>query len=99
VFVLSSLSEGTSISLLEALSTSCCPVVTRVGGNAHVLGPDLAHRLVESGNPESIAEGLARACLDAPARRDDARRGRQRVQDTFDVRSMVAAYTRLYEAG
>ena len=97
VFVMSSISEGTSISLLEALSSGCCPVVTRVGGNPDVLGPDLAHRLVESADPDSIAEGLVAACTDADARVSDARTGRARVQSHFDVRGMVEAYSRLYD--
>lgn len=96
VFVLSSLSEGTSISLLEALSTGCCPVVTRVGGNADVLGPDLAHRLVISEDPASIAEGLVRAVVDVEAREADARRGRRRVEEAFGVSGMVDAYSRVY---
>ncbi len=99
IFVLTSLSEGTSISLLEALSSGCCPVVTRVGGNPDVLGATLAHRLVESQDVRSIGDGLARACFDGPARAEDGRRGRRRVQDAFDVRTMVAAYERLYGGG
>lgn len=99
VFVMSSISEGTSISLLEALSSGCCPVVTRVGGNPDVLGPDLAHRLVEASDPDSIAAGLLAACTDADARTADAGTGRARVQSDFDVRGMVEAYSRLYEQG
>lgn len=96
VFVLTSLSEGTSISLLEAMSSGCCPVVTRVGGNPDVLGPDLQHRLVPSRDPEAVAEGLARAVLDTEARTADGRVGRRRVEDAFAVSGMVEAYSRVY---
>src|SRR5262249_5978182 len=46
LFTMSSHSEGTSVSLLEAMSAQLCPIVTDVGGNAAVLGPTLRHRLV-----------------------------------------------------
>ena len=46
LFTMSSHSEGTSVSLLEAMSAGLRPVVTDVGGNAAVLGDGLAHRLV-----------------------------------------------------
>src|SRR6185436_12649481 len=46
LFTMSSRSEGTSVSLLEAMSSGLCLVVTDVGGNADVLGNSLRHRLV-----------------------------------------------------
>jgi len=46
LFTMSSRSEGTSVSLLEAMSGGLCPVVTRVGGNPATLGAALDHRLV-----------------------------------------------------
>src|SRR5262249_2001711 len=79
LFTLASRSEGTSISLLEAMSAGLCPVVTDVGGNAAVLGPDLAHRLVRPNDPDSLAAAW-RAALQEPATRcRDAEAARQRV--------------------
>ena len=58
LFTMSSRSEGTSVSLLEAMSAGLCPVVTDVGGNRLVLGPELAHRLVPRREPERPRRGL-----------------------------------------
>ena len=95
-FTLSSRSEGTSVSLLEAMSSGLCPIVTRVGGNAAVLGDSLAHRLVPSEDPESLANAWQEGLLDHECRRRDGDRSRQRVRSAFDVKAMVEAYERLY---
>lgn len=99
IFAMSSRSEGTSVSLLEAMSAGLCPVVTDVGGNRNVLGEELSHRLVPSENPEAFAAALRTALEDASARVKDGAAGRRRVADRFSLRQMVEAYGRLYEEG
>jgi glycosyltransferase involved in cell wall biosynthesis len=96
VFTLSSRSEGTSISLLEAMSAGLCPVVTDVGGNRAVLGEALEHRLVRPADPQALAEAWRVALADGPVRRRDACRGRDRVVTEFSAAAMVRAYETLY---
>jgi len=98
VFTMSSHSEGTSVSLLEAMSSGLCPVVTRVGGNAAVLGQPLAHRLVPPDDPEALASAWRDALTDPAARARDARAARQRVLDDYSLDAMVRAYEALYVA-
>jgi glycosyltransferase involved in cell wall biosynthesis len=98
LFTMSSHSEGTSISLLEAMSGGLCPVVTDVGGNAAVLGPELAHRLVPPANPESLAGALSSALLDRAVREHDAREARERIVQHFGLDTMVHRYESLYSA-
>jgi glycosyltransferase involved in cell wall biosynthesis len=99
VFVLSSRSEGTSISLLEAMAAGVCPVVTDVGGNAAVLGPDLRHRLVPPGDASALAHALSRALADHGARRADATAAQARAADRYDLDRMAAGYAAVYEGG
>jgi glycosyltransferase involved in cell wall biosynthesis len=96
LFTLASRSEGTSISLLEAMSAGLCPIVTDVGGNADVLGPGLAHRLVPPNDPVALASAWRAALLDPGARLRDAEAARRRVVDGFALDGMVRAYSRLY---
>jgi glycosyltransferase involved in cell wall biosynthesis len=96
VFSMSSHSEGTSVSLLEAMSAGLCPVVTDVGGNAVVLGPALEHRLVPPSNPDALAVALSHALGDREARERDASIARARVLAGFDLDSMVRQYEALY---
>ncbi len=96
LFTLSSHSEGTSISLLEAMSCGVCPVVTDVGGNARVVGDSLSHRLVPPADPGTLAAGWSGALAAASARERDAAAARSRVLDAFGIERMAGAYARLY---
>jgi len=96
LYTLASRSEGTSIGLLEAMSAGCCPVVTDVGGNRHVLGPELAHRLVPPGDPMALAGAWREALVDPARRREDAQAARARVREVFAVDAMVRRYEALY---
>jgi glycosyltransferase involved in cell wall biosynthesis len=98
LFTLTSTSEGTSIALLEAMSTGTCPVVTDVGGNAVVLGPELAHRLVPSGDAEAIAAAWERVLGNASRRQRDADSARRRVVERFSIVATVREYEAIYTA-
>jgi len=96
LFTLTSRSEGTSISLLEAMSMGLCPVVTDVGGNRGVLGSDLASLLVPSDDDAALAAAWRRHLLDAELRRDMGRRARARVQSEFSLERMVENHIEIY---
>lgn len=96
IFTMASLSEGTSVSLLEAMSAGLCPVVTDVGGNGAVLGPALAHRLVRPDDPDALATAWKDA-LSGPGRRAaDAAAARARVVEEYSLSGMVSRYEALY---
>jgi glycosyltransferase involved in cell wall biosynthesis len=96
LFTLPSLSEGTSISLLEAMSSGVCPVVTDVGGNAAVLGPALSDLLVPSGDEVTLAGRWSELLLDPDSRRRKGLEARERVIGGFSLERMVAQHEALY---
>ena len=96
IFTLSSWSEGTSLGLLEAMSSGVCPVVTDVGGSGAAVGEALRHRLVPSGNPAALAAAWRDALSDPARRARDAAAGRRRVEQAFGVDAMVREYERIY---
>jgi glycosyltransferase involved in cell wall biosynthesis len=96
LFTLSSRSEGMSISLLEAMSTGSCPVVTDVGGNRGVLGPELASSLVPSGDDAALAAAWRHHLADAGLRQTVGRRARARVQREFSLERMVDDHVEIY---
>jgi glycosyltransferase involved in cell wall biosynthesis len=99
LFTMGSRSEGTSVSLLEAMSAGLCPVVTDVGGNRVVLGEGLAHRLVPPEEPPALAQAWAEVLLKVDRRAEDARRARARVESAFSLQRMVERYAAVYREG
>jgi glycosyltransferase involved in cell wall biosynthesis len=59
VFVLPSLSEGSSVSLVEAMLMRLPSIVTKVGGTVEILGDSNSGRLVDPLSEESIFEALS----------------------------------------
>lgn len=97
LFTMGSRSEGTSVSLLEAMSAGLVPVVTKVGGNATVLGLSLSHRLVEPLNPRALADAWLSVLTSPETRARESAIARSRVEEQFALTSMVSGYQALYE--
>jgi sugar transferase (PEP-CTERM/EpsH1 system associated) len=97
VFALPSLAEGISNTILESLASGVPVVATDVGGNAELVAPAMAGRLVPAKDPEALATALG-AYLGAPERlaaeRDAAR---ARAVERFSIDTMVGAYLDLYD--
>ncbi len=96
VFVLTSISEGTSVSLLEALACGVAPVVTDVGGNGDVLGTALAGQLVPSGDADRLAAALRDMLGDRERRERAGRLGRARVVARYSLDGMIERYLGAY---
>lgn len=96
VFTLPSLSEGTSISLLESMSSGVCPAVTDVGGNRAALGPDLSSLLVSSNDVDGLAKLWRHLLSDPVARTQMGQLARTRVVEQFSVYRMVDRHVTLY---
>jgi glycosyltransferase involved in cell wall biosynthesis len=96
LFVLSSLSEGISLTLLEAMASGLPVVAMRVGGNPEVVAHGQTGYLVPTADPDALAAALLQLWHDPEAGRRQGAAGRRRVEQQFDVRGMVAAYEALY---
>lgn len=95
-FVSSSLSEGISLTLLEAMAVGLPVVATAVGGNPEIVEEGVTGQLVPSDNPNGLAEAMIAMCqrlADWPAIGEC---GRQRVERHFEIRRMISDYEQLY---
>jgi glycosyltransferase involved in cell wall biosynthesis len=95
-FVLSSHSEGMSVSLLEAMACGRAPVVTDVGSNAEVLGPELAQAVTRPGDVESMVNTIFRVLSSETRRSEMERIARQRAVSTYDLSITLSRYAALY---
>lgn len=95
VFALTSQSEGAPVSLMEAMACGIVPVVTRVGANAEILGPALAHQLVNVGDVPAIAEAL-RTTLTTRNRLRLGALARRRIVDHYNLDQLVMQYEAVY---
>ncbi len=97
MFLLSSLSEGTSMTLLEAMSLSKPCVVTNAGGNPEIIKHEYNGLVTTNGNPEHFADGIIKM-LSKPTINTFGRNGKKRFNEHFSDNLMVAQYTRIYRA-
>jgi glycosyltransferase involved in cell wall biosynthesis len=96
VFVLSSVSEGLPLTVLEAMAAGVPVVSTDVGGIQEIIRAPGEGRLVAPRSPDSMAEAVLALLADEAARRAIGRAGRERVRAAFDLQRMVDAYETAY---
>lgn len=97
VFVLSSTSEGQSVSLMEAMACGASPVVTNVGANAEIVGDGFRDRVVPVGDAATLARAI-RAALMARGSDDASNHARCRVVQSYNLDLMVEQYANLYQS-
>jgi sugar transferase (PEP-CTERM/EpsH1 system associated) len=98
VFVLPSLGEGISNTILEAMASGLPVVATRVGGNPELVDEGTTGTLVPAADPEAMAQALKCYVDDADLRIRHGDAGRRRIESTFSLEAMVDRYQHLYDA-
>jgi len=98
VFVLPSLAEGISNTLLEAMAAGTPVIATAVGGNADLL-PKALHssNLVPSNQPEPLMQAMLRYLQQPDALATDAALVQNHCHQHFSLDTMVQKYRKLYE--
>ncbi|MBY0374903.1 MAG: glycosyltransferase family 4 protein, partial [Bryobacteraceae bacterium] len=81
IFVLPSVSEAFSNSLLEAMACGCCPVATEIGGNPEVVGA--GGLLFPAGDAAALALHLSRLVADGAERKRRAEEAARRAREHF----------------
>ena len=96
-FLLSSLSEGTSMTLLEAMSLAKPCIVTDAGGNKEVVEHLKTGWVTQNNDERSFAMGI-RAFLNQTEQqaKDMAMNIKERFENTFEQQVMIRDFVQLY---
>ena len=97
IFVLSSIAEGTPITILEAMATGLPVVSTRVGGVPEVVVDGVTGMLVPASDAEALANAMALYVRQPELAVQHGMAGKERVLRQYSMASMLSAYTTMYD--
>jgi len=97
IFVLPSLAEGISNTVLEAMASGLPVIATAVGGNLELVEQGYNGSLVPVGSPPALAAAMAELLENAAQRASQGAHARTRVSERFDWERTVAGYLRVYD--
>jgi len=97
LFVLPSLGEGISNTILEAMACGVPILATRVGGNAELVIEGKTGSLVAAADDDVLIAAVTHYLDNPSLLREHGLAGRRRVESTFSLQAMVDAYQRLYD--
>jgi sugar transferase (PEP-CTERM/EpsH1 system associated) len=97
IFVLPSLAEGISNTVLEAMASGLPVVATDVGGNAELVAHGKTGFLVQRGDPGALAAAVCRYIDDPDLRREHGAAARARCEALFSIEAMMKNYLDVYD--
>ncbi|MFH1093633.1 MAG: glycosyltransferase family 4 protein [Candidatus Omnitrophota bacterium] len=97
IFVMPSVQEGLGLSILEALACGIPVVASNVGGIPSIIKHDVSGLLVEPGNPMALAGAIMHLMEDRSLAIRLGKKGRQEVEERFNLGKMAADMEKLYE--
>lgn len=98
VFVLPSLVEGVSNTILEAMASGVPVVATNVGGNAELIDVPYCGYVVESESSDAISRSMSKYLEDRSLCLKHAEHARGRAVARFSLDAMIDSYRELYES-
>ncbi len=98
IFVLPSLGEGVSNTILEAMASGLPVIATRVGGNPELVVENATGVLVPAANPEIMAQAMVNYVTQPILMRRHGEAGRMRIEREYSMDAMVRQYMAVYDA-
>lgn len=96
VYLCSSISEGLSLSILEAMASGLPVVATDVGGNSELIKDNVNGFLVPPCDPHQLAKKIIVLLENRKLREDMGKVGVEIAEKMFSLKSMIDSYQNLY---
>ena len=96
IFVLPSLSEGLSNSILEAMATGIPVIASDVGGNSELVVHNETGFLFPPGDGNALSQRIAELAGNPEKRYKMGISGRRRIEESFTLEKMIQNYEQLY---
>ncbi len=97
VFLLPSFSEGTSMTLLEAMSFGLPSIVTDVGGSPEIVVDHHNGLIIKNNSTKQLIDAMLLMATNNKMRNNFSTNARQRYQQFFTVATMTENYMRIYQ--
>jgi len=97
IYVLPSIAEGISNTILEAMASGLPVIASRVGGNLELVHQEQTGFFFSPGNIEELASLIDRYAGDGSLVTEHGVNSRQRVVNDFSINQMTDKYANLYE--
>jgi glycosyltransferase involved in cell wall biosynthesis len=96
-FVLPSLGEGISNTILEAMASGLPIIATAVGGNGELVNEGINGLLVPPANPAKLAEAIVNLAQQTDVAKAMGQQSRRFVEERYGMSAMVSRYLQLYD--
>ena len=97
LFVLPSLAEGISNTILEAMASGLPVIATAVGGNAELVNAGRTGTLIPPADPHAMAQAMLHYVSDGAECRRQGQEGRSTAERDFSMAAMVNGYLAVYD--
>lgn len=98
IYVLGSLREGISNTMLESMATGLPSIATRTGGNLELVDDRVTGYLVKPGDSQELATALLAYARDPALRTAHGGAARERIEKEYSLQRMLGDYEALYRA-
>ncbi len=98
LFILPSLAEGISNTLLEAMACGLPVIATTVGGNPELVADNETGKLIPPADSDALSREIEQYVRDATLRKTHGQAARKRVEEKFSISSMVEQYLAVYDS-
>ena len=96
IYICSSVKEGLSYTIMEAMHAGLPIIVTDVGGNTDLVQNENSGLVVPAQNPEAIALAISKLLLDPALKRRLAQTAKRKAKTLFTIDRMVKETKELY---